>query len=136
MFPAAGPWCVPGAATPTQEAPQPASEPHSSGFEGRGRIAGLAWNRRISGMANQALGAGRPPEQLNRRTAENLGRLRRRSADGISAATTQGFSVVALPLELPRRRLTWGDGPRSALRRCITLVDLRPFAAPCVGVPG
>gem|GEM_PF-2607039 len=72
----------------------------------------------------------------DRRTTENLGRLRRSGADGIGAAPAQGSSVVALPLVVLRRRLTWEDGPRSAIRRCITLVDLRPFVASCVGVPG
>ena len=36
-------------------------------------------------------------------------------------------SVVALPPQVPHRRLTWGAGPCSALKRCITLVDLRPL---------
>jgi len=53
-----------------------------------------------------------------------------------SAPRAQGSTVVALSTEAPHRRLTWGDGLRSAHRRRITLVDLRPFVTPCVGVPG
>jgi len=97
----------------------------------RGTAGSAAWSSASWGRAPAcSFGNG------DKRTTENLGRLRRSGADGIDTAPAQGSSVVALPLVVLRRRLTWGDGPRSALRRCITLVDLRPFAAPCVGVPG